>query len=221
VEVLGVLLPLALGVALSTVPLTATVVILLSPRARQSGPAFLVGWVLGLALVTLGFVIGLAFLPIPGPALARQPFVAVFELLLGLALFVFGVVTFVRSPHREKKPLPEWTKRIDKLGPVPAFGLGLVLNVRPKALALAFAAALAINSVRLNPTEFAVIMIVYVLLGSSTIAVPVVMQLIRPDGTAERLRRARTWLSRNSRVITIIVSLMLGVLLIGDALGRF
>ena len=187
-EVLGVLLPLALGVALSTVPLTATVIILLSPRARQSGPALLIGWVLGLAIVTLGFI--------------------------------FGIVTFVRSP-RERKPAPEWTKRIDKLGPLPVFGLGLLLNVRPKALALAFAAGLAINSVRLTTTEFVVVVGVYILLGSSTIAVPVVMQLVRPEGTEARLRRARAWLSRNSRAVTIIVSLMLGVLLIGDALGRF
>lgn len=219
-EVLGVLLPLALGVALSSVPLTATVLILLSPRARQSGVTFLVGWVVGLALVTIGFVLGIAAIP-SGPGLPNQSVVGAVELVLGLGLFGFGIWKIVQGPPPEKRPAPEWTKRISKLGPWSALALGLVLNLRPKALALAIAAALAINSVRLTPTELVVCLSVYIVLGSSTVAIPVVMQLIAPEKTAARLRQGKGWLSRNSRTITIVVSLMLGVLLIGDALGRF
>lgn len=218
-EVLGVLLPLALGVALSSVPLTATVLILLSPKARRSGPAFLVGWFVGLAGVTIGFVAGIAAIP-SGPGLPKQPVVGAVELVLGLALFGFGVFKIVRGP-RETKPAPEWTKRIAKLGPWSALLLGLVLNLRPKAIALAIAAALAINSVRLSPTELVVCLGVYLVLGSSTVAIPVVMELVAPEATATRLKQGKGWLGRNSRAITIIVSLMLGVLLIGDAIGRF
>ena len=219
-EVLGVLLPLSLGVALSSVPLTATVFILLSPSARRSGITFLIGWVVGLALVTIGFVLGIAALP-TGPGLPNQSVVGAVELLLGLGLLGFGIWKIVEGPPTEKKAAPEWTKRVAKLGPWSALVLGLVLNLRPKALALAIAAALAINSVRLSTTELAVCLGVYILLGSSTVAIPVVMELVAPDATAERLRQGKGWLSRNSRAITIIVSLMLGMLLIGDALGRF
>lgn len=218
-EVLGILLPLSLGVALSSVPLTGIVLLLLAPRARQTGPAFLAGWVLGLSIVTLAFVYGIGAIP-TGPGLPSQTVVGAIELILGLGLFAFGIVVIARGP-REKRPAPPWTKRISTIGPWPAFGIGLLLNVRPKAIALAIAAGLAVNSVRLSPTEQAVVLGVYIVLGSSSIAAPVIMQLVAPDGTAARLRNARSWLSRNSRAITIVVSLMLGLLLIGDALGRF
>ncbi len=220
VEVLGVLLPLALGVALSSVPLTATIVILISPRARQSGPAFLAGWVIGLAIVTVGFILGISAIPsgLGGP---NQTVVGAVELVLGLGLFGFGVWTIVHAPSGEKKPAPNWTKRLATLGPWPSFGLGLVLNIRPKAIALAIAAGLAIASVRLSTTELVVVLIIYILLGSSTVAIPVIMELVAPEATAVRLKEGRGWLSKNSRVISIVVSLMLGVLLIGDAIGRF
>jgi hypothetical protein len=49
----GDILPLALGVAVSPVPIIAVILMLLSPRARTNGPAFLVGWVAGLAVVCI------------------------------------------------------------------------------------------------------------------------------------------------------------------------
>ncbi len=219
-EVLGILLPLALGVALSSVPLTATVFILLSPRARRSGITFLLGWVVGLALVTIGFVYGINALP-TGPGLPNQSVVGAVELLLGLALFGFGVWKIIQGPPPEKKSAPEWTKRLTNLGPWSGLLLGIALNLRPKAIALAIAAALAINSVRMTPTEFVVVITIYIVLGSSTVAIPVLMMMVAPEATETRLRQGKGWLTRNSRAITIIVSLMLGVLLIGDALGRF
>ena len=219
-EVLGVLLPLALGVALSSIPMTVTVIILLSPRAKASGLAFLIGWVIGLAGVTILFVLGISATS-SGFGLPNQTVVGVVELMLGVALFGFGIVLIARAPRGEKKPAPAWTKRVANLGPLPAFGLGILLNIRPKAIALAIAAGLAISSVRMTTTELVVVLVIYVLLGSSTIAIPVVMLLFSPEKTAERLKRARAWLSRHSRALSIVVSLMLGVLLIGDAIGRF
>ena len=73
----------------------------------------------------------------------------------------------------------------------------------------------------MTPTEFVVVITIYIVLGSSTVAIPVIMMMVAPDATETRLRQGKGWLTRNSRAITIIVSLMLGVLLIGDALGRF
>ena len=48
---LGDLLPAALGIALSPPPIIAVVVLLGTPRARITGPAFAFGWILGLAAV--------------------------------------------------------------------------------------------------------------------------------------------------------------------------
>ena len=42
---LGSLLPSAVAIALSPIPIVAIVLVLGSPRARTSGPAFVLGWV--------------------------------------------------------------------------------------------------------------------------------------------------------------------------------
>jgi hypothetical protein len=50
-EAIGQILSLGVGVALSPVPIIAVVLMLGTPRARVNGPAFLLGWMAGLAIV--------------------------------------------------------------------------------------------------------------------------------------------------------------------------
>jgi len=50
-QALGQLLPLAIGVALSPVPIIAVILMLFSARARSNGPAFLLGWLIGIGAV--------------------------------------------------------------------------------------------------------------------------------------------------------------------------
>jgi hypothetical protein len=50
-EAIGQSLPLAVGVALSPLPIIAVVLMLTSPRARANGPAFVLGWLIGLGVV--------------------------------------------------------------------------------------------------------------------------------------------------------------------------
>ena len=51
-SVIGDFLPLAIAVALSPVPIIAVILMLGTPRARTNGPAFAVGWIVGLAAVS-------------------------------------------------------------------------------------------------------------------------------------------------------------------------
>src|SRR5439155_25021487 len=46
-------LPFAIGIAISPVPIIAIILILFSERARVNGPTFLLGWVIGLAAVSV------------------------------------------------------------------------------------------------------------------------------------------------------------------------
>ena len=45
------MLPTAVGVALSALPIVAVVLMLVTPRGRVNGPAFIIGWWLGLGIV--------------------------------------------------------------------------------------------------------------------------------------------------------------------------
>ena len=82
---IGQTLSLAVGVALSPVPIIAVILMLVTPRARSNGPAFVVGWLVGLAIV------GTVVLLVAGPANANDEgepatWVDVLELVLGLLL---------------------------------------------------------------------------------------------------------------------------------------
>ena len=50
-EAIGQVLSFAVGVAISPLPIVAVVLMLATPRARVNGPAFVLGWIVGLSLV--------------------------------------------------------------------------------------------------------------------------------------------------------------------------
>lgn len=55
--VLGELLPLAVGVAVSPVPIIAVILMLLAPRAGGTGQGFLLGWVAGIVAAVVVFLL--------------------------------------------------------------------------------------------------------------------------------------------------------------------
>lgn len=223
-DVLGVLLPLAIGVAFSSVPIMAMIVLLLSPRGQASGIGYLLGYAIGLAAVTVGFTAGLRAIPSDNAPLP-QFWIGVGEILLGAVGLVFAVVTFRRARAKrlasEAPPeLPGWLQRVGRLGPVPSFAVGIVLNLRPKALVLATAAALALNAGELTPVSWAIDTAVYLAIGLSTVAAPVIVVWRSGERSRAVLERAHRWLARNSYIVTTVVIIMVGVVLIGDGLTR-
>jgi len=50
-KAIGGSLPLAVGIALSPIPIIAVVLMLTSRKAKVNGPAFILGWLLGLSIV--------------------------------------------------------------------------------------------------------------------------------------------------------------------------
>ncbi len=50
-QAIGGILPLAIAVDISVLSIIAVILMLITPRAGSNGPAFVAGWVLGLAVV--------------------------------------------------------------------------------------------------------------------------------------------------------------------------
>ena len=53
----GEILPLAVGVAISPVPIIAAILMLLSPQAKSTSLGFLVGWVAGISIAIVVFTL--------------------------------------------------------------------------------------------------------------------------------------------------------------------
>ena len=216
---LGPLLPIAVAVAVSTVPITATILILLSPKRNQSAIPFLIGWVVGMTVVVVIAAFGANALPI-GSFRAQKRAIAIGQIVVGTALLVAAVMAWRRANRARADQGNRWLDRVDRFGPVAALGLALALNLRPKALLLGAAAGLSVAGSSLKTTEAAIVLAIYVGLSSSTVIVPIVATLVAPARTQPRLVLARDWLSNNSAYITVVVLVMVGFVILGAGLSQ-
>src|SRR5262245_43852298 len=128
-DAIGVLLPFAVGVALSPMPIVAVVLMLVTPQARTNGPAFLVGWIAGIGIGG-GILLALA-----GPADASDAgtpadWVSWLKLLLGVALVLLAAKQWRGRPHEgDDAATPKWMGALDHFTPIKAAAAGVVLSV--------------------------------------------------------------------------------------------
>ena len=220
-EAIGHIIPIAVAVAVSSVPIMATILILLSPHRTRSALPFLVGWVLGILVVVSVFT--LVAQVVPTARTHRQPDVAVaaLETLVGLAIIVLSVFAFRRARRHPEPAMPDPLKKQRSLGPWEALGLAFVLNLRPKGLLLAIAAGLTIRADATSATDAVVAIVVYTVIGASSVAVPVVATLAAPKRMEPKLLNAREWLTRNGGTLTSLILFFIGVVVVGMGVARF
>ncbi len=216
---LGHVLPIALAVAMSTVPITATILILLSPNRNRSGLGFLIGWVLGMAVVVVLAVLGARTLPVvetrtPGDA------IGIAEIIVGAGILVFGIIEARRAAHHPKTGGSTWLDRVGSFGPFASFGLAFALNFRPKGLLLGVAAGLSIAGDVRAFTRTAIAVAFYLVIASSTVVVPIVATLVSPKRMQPRLVAAHDWLDHNSQTVTAVILLIIGAVIVGAGLSR-
>ena len=96
-----------------------------------------------------------------------------------------------------------------------------MLNLRPKSLILSAAASLALRSANLDVDETAVLVVVYSIIATSTVTIPIVATLATPDRMEPRLINARDWLDEHGNVVTATVMLLIGVIIVGLGVSKF
>jgi len=145
---IGSVLTFAVGVAVSPIPIIAVILMLFSARARVNGPAFLLGWVLALAVVS-GVVYVVADAGDVGTSSSATDAVAWGKLVLGVLLLAGAARRWrTRPAPGEDAPMPKWMAGIDSMAPGKAFVLGLLLaGVNPKNLILTIGAATSLAQV--------------------------------------------------------------------------
>ena len=101
-KAIGGSLPLAVGIALSPIPIIAVVLMLTSRKARVNGPAFIVGWLLGLGIVG---VIVLSLAGSAGASKSSSPaaWVSWVKIVLGVLLLLVAARQFRSRPHGDQE----------------------------------------------------------------------------------------------------------------------
>lgn len=218
----GQLLPLALTIALSPLPLAALLLMLLAPDGFKAAAGFSIGWFLGVLLSATLLAVLSSLLPHDRSAGTRMLQVAV-PLLLGVSLIVLGLVQWHDRPQRGVEvPLPRWLNALDRLTPVRATIIGVgYAAFRPKNLVMAAAAGVVILGAHTDPTGIVFSVALFTALASITMLGPVLAYAFGGPSVRARLVRLRGWLVRNMPVITVITVLLLGVFLVLAGLSQW
>ena len=219
-QAIGEMLPLAIGIAISPLPIIAIILMLITPKARSNGLAFLGGWMLGLAVV--GTVV-LIVADTAGIAMSSGPSrtVSLIKLVLGLLLLVVAWRQFGKRPKPgAEAPLPKWMRALDSFTPTRSLAIGALLSgVNPKNFILNATAAAGIAQAGLAGAQQAVVLIVLVIIGSLGIIAPVGVYFAMGDKAAPVLGSWKTWLAANNATVMMVLFLVFGVTLIGKGIS--
>jgi threonine/homoserine/homoserine lactone efflux protein len=217
-DVVGDLLPAALAVALSPIPIVAVVIVLGAPRARAAGPAFALGWVAGLLAVSLAvvFVLGGG-----DDSSGDDTGLSWLKLGVGVLFLVMAARQWSKRPGPGEEPeTPSWMATVGSASPRRTAALGVALSAaNPKNLALTLTAAASIAEAGLDSADEAIAVGVFVVLGSITVVGAVLFYLVARDRAARPLASVKQFMADNNAVIMMVVLLVLGVKLIGDGLA--
>jgi hypothetical protein len=219
-DAFGQMLPFALVIALSPIPIVAVIAMLFSQRAIANGIAFLVGWVVGVAggLALLTWVAEAGGLL--GSTDAPSTTIVVLRFLLGALLLVAAVRKWRGRPRPgDTVAMPGWMARIEGIGPFGAFGLAVLLGgVNPKNLLMNVAAAAVLASEGLRGADRTVAIVLYTAVASSSVALAVGYRALAGERGAVTLERMRGWLAANDATVMSVLFLVFGVKLLGDTI---
>ncbi|WP_029258456.1 MULTISPECIES: GAP family protein [unclassified Microbacterium] len=226
-ELILALVPVALGVVLSPLAIMALVAVLLSRDARMNGITYLIGWFLGLGgLMTLCLWL---FPLLAVHELGEPPlWVPIVRVLLGLFLIGSAVWVYRKgrahiaqmaaaSSPREvvaaSPQLPGWLHSVESFRPGRTLLLGLGLFVlNPVDASCAILAALDISLSDVDRSTGLWVAVVFVVIGTLPIALPVLYVVVRGADAQPLLDRVRTWIAGNTHVLNAALLLVIGAL---------
>lgn len=216
--VIGDLLPSALAVALSPIPVVAVVVVLGGRGARSAGPAFAAGWIAGLVAVSVAVVL---LLGSASDADGEDAGLVWWKIAVGLLFLAMAAKQWrKRRPRGEQQPEPGWMATLDTASAGRAAALGAGLSAaNPKNPTLTLTAAASIAEAGLDAAGTTLAVAVFVAIGSLTVAGSVAFYLAAGERAARPLAAVKHFMAENNAVIVMVVLLLLGAKLLGDGLA--
>jgi threonine/homoserine/homoserine lactone efflux protein len=217
-DIIGELLPSALAVALSPVPVIAVVVVLGTPQARTAGPAFALGWIGGLLAVSALVVLVLDGGSDPD---GDDPGVGWLKVAIAMLFFVLAGMQWKKRPETgQQAEMPTWMATLGRATPLRTAMFGAALSgANPKNLALTLAAAASIAEASADRADTAIAIAAFIAVGSVAVVGPVLFHSVAPDRAARPLGAVKQFMTDNNAVIMMVILLLLGANLFGDGVA--
>jgi len=214
---IGAILGQAVGVAISPVPIIAVILMLFSKAAKANSISFLVGWIIGLLGAGM-IVLALGISSSDGAPSTASGWIKV---AIGALFVVLGVKQWKGRPKKgETATTPGWMSSIDEFTAAKAFGVGILLSaVNPKNLGLTIAAAATVGGAGLSSGDEIIVMVVFVVIASLTVAAPVVLNLILGSKAEHGLTEMKEWLVDNNATVMSVLFIVLGAKVLGAGIA--
>jgi hypothetical protein len=209
-------LPIALGTVLATLPLVGVPLILATRPDRTAHLAFLAGWACGIAGLGVAVIL-LSDLSVPGDG-PPAPWMVWVRLLLGVALIALAIRKWSRRTGWAEADMPGWMRAFETMGAARTFGLGILLVVaNPKNAVLVASGALTIAAATFAPAAQLGALVAFTLVASLGVASPLVLTLAMGKRAEGALAEMKALMARHSATIVTVVLLVLGVVIVWNA----
>ncbi len=207
------LMLIGLVITLEPIPLTAFILILSSKNGTRKGAAFIFGWLLSLAIVVAITLLATGNNP-PKSNTAPSLAALAVKIAIGAALVIIGVRRWRKLDQpKPPKKTPKWQTGIDNMSPW--YAMGLAPLTQPWGLVAAGVAT--VTAAKLESWQDYVAIVGFCLIATG---VYIVMELyvgFRPEEGSALLARLRVWMDTHTDQVIILVSLGLGLWLVGNS----
>lgn len=218
-QAIGDLLPTAVGISISPLPIIGLILLLMSPRSGAATLAFVGGWIaaiaVALAVFTLLSTLGL------GQHSGPRPILGFAKLLIGLVLLYLAYREWrARPAPGETGTLPHWLTAVQAMGPLAAAGMGFgVYAANPKNLTLGIAAGVALGAEPLPVGQSVLVGTLYVLVAASTVVLPTIASFAAPKTIRPWLDELRQWLAQHNAALMAVLLTVIGTNMFGKGLS--
>jgi hypothetical protein len=208
-EVVANMLPLILSAAALPLWIIMTLLLLRSESGVMKAAAFAIG---AMAVRVLqGFLFGYIF----GAADKEDPgnsdlIVSTLLLVVGIVLLATAVRIWFRDDDPDAPP-PKWMMRLSGCSALTALGIGAsMMAISIKQWIFTLSAIAAIYESPLSHVGSVLVYLIFVVAAHGMVLAPIIASAVRPTQSVRVLDSLQGWLNRNSRVITMVASVIFG-----------
>ena len=212
-DLAGTLVPLALVVGLSPLPILPVVLILMTPRARANSAAFLGAWLVALSALV---VVATLVTGSQDSAPPDEEGIGWIQVVTGGVFLALAAAKWLRRPKpgATKEP-PAWMSALGSYTPRQSARLGAALAAgNPKNLLMALAGGAEIAALTTSTAGAVAGVALFVVVGSIGVGTPVVAHRALGDRSEAILGGWKAWLEANSTALAVGVLVVLGTVLL-------
>ncbi len=207
------MLPYALGIAISPVPVITVILMLFSPNPRVNGSSFILGWAIGIALPAIVVMMLTISRGSESDGYPSQP-MSLLRILLGATLIVLAIRNWIQRHKIDEGPSkPLLFKLADAISPWKAWVVGFLFAVvtNPKNMALTIAGCMEISAAHASLLESSVLLTVFVIIASAGVSAPVILYLLGGESSKRTIETWKQWLVFHKKTVMAVLFFIFGL----------